>query len=96
MSVLERDQVETKILETIKEFVEEPDAVTLDAKLVDLDIGSLDFVEIAQVLEDEFDIEILGQESSETDGPPPEMLTVSDAINALIERVEKVGALPSA
>jgi acyl carrier protein len=92
MAAIDRDQVEAKIIETLKEFVEEPDMVSPDAKLEDLDIGSLDFVEIAQVLEDEFDIEILGQET-EDGGPPPEMVTVHDAVNALIARVEKVGAL---
>lgn len=92
MAVLDRDQVEAKIIETLKEFVEEPDMVSLDAKLEDLDIGSLDFVEIAQVLEDEFDIEILGQET-EDGSAPPAMVTVHDAVNALVDRVEKVGAL---
>lgn len=92
MAAIDRDQVEAKIIETLKEFVEDPDMVSLDAKLEDLDIGSLDFVEIAQVLEDEFDIEILGQET-EDGGTPPEMVTVNDAVNALVDRVVKVGAL---
>jgi acyl carrier protein len=99
MAVLDRTQVEVKILETIKEFVEDPDAVSRDAKLKDLDIGSLDFVEIAQILEDEYDIEILGQDPDQDSGetaPAAEMVTVNDSINALIERVEKAGALPSA
>src|SRR2546423_15382886 len=98
MAVLDREQLEAKILETIKEFVEDPDAVSLDAKLKDLDIGSLDFVEIAQILEDEYDIEILGQEPDEDSGeaaPAAEMVTVNDSVKALIERVEKAGALPS-
>ena len=97
MPVLDRDQVEAKIMETIKEFVEDPDAVSLDARLEDLDLGSLDFVEIAQVLEDEFDIEILGQDADQAEeaAPPTEMVTVKDSINALIERVEKAGALAS-
>ena len=98
MPAIEREQVEKKILDTIKEFVEEPDAVSLDATLADLDLGSLDFVEIAQILEDEYDIEILGQEpgqdSAESD-PDAQMMTVNDAIKALVERVEEVGALAS-
>src|SRR5256885_10226076 len=92
MPAIDREQAQTKILETIKDIVEEPDMVSLDAKLEDLDIGSLDFVEIAQVLEDEFDIEILGQET-EDGSAPPTMVTVHDAVNALVDRVEKVGAL---
>jgi len=98
MAVLDREQLEAKILETIKEFVEDPDAVSLDAKLEDLDIGSLDFVEIAQILEDEYDIEILGQDPDQDPGesaPAAEMVTVNDSIKALIERVEKAGALAS-
>jgi acyl carrier protein len=98
MPVLDREQVEAKIMETIKEFVEDPDAVSLDARLEDLDLGSLDFVEIAQVLEDEFDIEILGQDPDQDPAEPApaaEMVTVNDSIKALIERVEKAGALAS-
>jgi acyl carrier protein len=98
MPVLDREQVEAKIMETIKEFVEDPDAVSPDAKMVDLDLGSLDFVEIAQVLEDEYDIEILGQDAEEGAGESDagaEMVTVNDAIKALIDRVEKAGGLAS-
>ena len=98
MPVLEREQVEAKIMETIKEFVEDPDAVSPDATMSDLDLGSLDFVEIAQVLEDEFDIEILGQDPDQDTAEPapaPEMVTVNDAVKALIDRVEKAGALAS-
>jgi acyl carrier protein len=98
MAVVDREQVEAKIIETIKEFVEDPDAVSLDAKLADLDLGSLDFVEIAQVLEDEYDIEILGQDEEQGDGESDAgagMVTVNDAMRALVDRVEKAGALTS-
>jgi acyl carrier protein len=94
MPVVDRQQVEAKIMETIKEFVEDPGAVSPDAKLEDLDLGSLDFVEIAQVLEDEFDIEILGQDDEE-ESAIGAMVTVDDAVKALIARVEQAGALTS-
>jgi acyl carrier protein len=94
MPALDRRQLEAKILEIIKDIVEDPDAVSLDAELSDLDIGSLDFVEIAQVLEDTFDIEILGQDA-EQEAAAGAMVTVNDSIDALIERVEKAGALAS-
>jgi acyl carrier protein len=96
MAALERGQVETKILDTIKGFVEDPGAVTREANLEELDIGSLDIVEIAQVLEDEFDIEILGRQPDEARESRPRMATVGDAIDLLIRRIERVGALPSA
>ncbi len=90
MAEFDREQVETKILETTKQFVEDPSAVTRDATLEDLDLGSLDIVEIAQMLEDEFNIEILGQEREE--GPPPQSLTVGDVIDDLLKRIEQAGA----
>jgi acyl carrier protein len=98
MPAIDREQVELKIVDTIKDFVEDPDAVSLDARLEDLDIGSLDFVEIAQVLEDEYDIEILGQDEGRDGGesaPAAQMVTVRDVVNALIEQIEKAGALAS-
>lgn len=91
MGEFDREQVEAKILETTKQFVEDPSAVTRDAQLEDLDIGSLDIVEIAQILEDEFGIEILGQERE--DGPPAHALTVGDVVDDLVKRVEQAGAL---
>jgi acyl carrier protein len=91
MAEFDRERVEAKILETIKEFAADPSAVTLDATLEDLDMGSLDVVEIAQVLEDEFDVEILGQERE--DGPPPQAMTVGDVIEDLAKHVERAGVL---
>jgi acyl carrier protein len=96
MAALERDQVQTRILDEIKGFVEDPDSVTRDAKLDELDIGSLDVVEIAQVLEDEFDIAILGRQPDEVHEARPNMATIGDVIDLLIGRIETVGALPSA
>lgn len=92
MATLDRKQVEAKILETMEELIDDPGLLSRDARLEDLDLGSLDIVEIAQVLEDEFDIEILGQERKQ--GASPEMATVGEAVDALLARIEKIGLLP--
>ena len=91
-TTLDRQAIEAKIYDWFVDLGLERDDVTADARLEDLDLGSLDIVEIAQVLEDEFDIEILGQERKQ--GASPEMATVGEAVDALLARIEKIGLLP--
>lgn len=91
MAGLDRNRVEAKILETMEELVDDPSLLNKDARLEDLELGSLDVVEIAQVLEDEFDIEILGQGAPS--GDAPEMTTVGEAVDALVARIDRAGLL---
>ena len=53
-----REQIEKRVTDALVEFGEEPDAVTLDARFADLDVDSLDLVELAQIVEDEYGIEV--------------------------------------
>jgi len=91
VAAFDREQVEARIFELTREFVEDPDAVSRDAKLEDLDIASLDIVEIAQILEDEFGIELLGQDRE--DGPPAQSLTVGEVTDDLVQRVEQASTV---
>ncbi|HEX8646564.1 MAG TPA: hypothetical protein VF715_06660 [Thermoleophilaceae bacterium] len=91
MAELDRSRVEAKIIETMEELVDDPALLNREARLEELDLGSLDVVEIAQVLEDEFDIEILGKGPAE--GGSPEMKTVGEAVDALVARIERAGLL---
>ena len=52
------EAVESKVIETIASFGPEPDTVTPAATFEELDVDSLDLVELAQVIEDEYGVEI--------------------------------------
>jgi acyl carrier protein len=54
--------VETTVIDTIVGFGPEPGAVTSAATFEELDVDSLDLVELAQVIEDEFGIALKGDD----------------------------------
>lgn len=93
MAAIDREELEAKIMSTLQEFAAE-ETVTREARLEDLDITSLDFIELAQILEDMYDIEILGQERMEE--TPIRPVTVGEAVDALIERVEQAAGVSHA
>ena len=56
------EAVEAKVIETIASFGPEVDQVTRGATFEALDVDSLDLVELAQVIEDEFGIALKGDD----------------------------------
>jgi acyl carrier protein len=52
------DGIEERVLEILAELGPERDELTPEASLEELEIDSLDLVEMAQVVEEEFEIEI--------------------------------------
>ena len=73
------EQIETRVRDAISTFGPEPDEVTRDATFEALDIDSLDLVELAQVIEDEYGIEV-------TDTDMDKITTVQDAVDVVTER----------
>src|SRR4029450_2517410 len=57
MTTATKDQVSERVVSALVEFGEEPENVKPDSRFEDLDIDSLDLVELAQVIEDEHGIE---------------------------------------
>jgi acyl carrier protein len=55
------DRVEQVIFDGLAEVGAERDAINRDASFEDLDVDSLDLVEIAQIIEDEFGVELEGE-----------------------------------
>ena len=53
-----REQIEARVFEALEEFGAEPDQISADAEFEALDIDSLDLVELGQILEEEYGIEI--------------------------------------
>lgn len=74
-------QVEEVIFETLAELGPELEDITREATLEALDIDSLDLVEVAQVIEEEFGVSITTDDAER-------LRTVGDAIDLVYERVQ--------
>jgi acyl carrier protein len=73
------EAVEAKVIETIASFGPEVDTVTLSATFEALDVDSLDLVELAQVIEDEFGIALKGDDVKD-------IKTVGEAVDLVVSR----------
>jgi acyl carrier protein len=79
MTTATKDQVTERVIAALVEFGEEPENVKLDSRFEDMDIDSLDLVELAQVIEDEYKIEI-------TDAEMEKIETVQDVVEFVSAR----------
>ena len=79
MTTATKDQVQERVISALVEFGEEPENVKPDSPFEDLDIDSLDLVELAQVIEDEYKIEV-------TDADMDKIATVQDVVDFVAER----------
>jgi acyl carrier protein len=71
--------VEAKVIETIVSFGPEAGDVTPGSTFEELDVDSLDLVELAQVIEDEFGIALKGDDVKD-------IKTVGEAIDLVVSR----------
>ena len=74
-----KDQITARVTEAPVEFGESADNITPEAKFEDLDVDSLDLVELAQIVEDEYGVEI-------TDQDMDKLKTVGDVIDLIAAR----------
>ena len=79
MTTATKDQVQERVISALVEFGEEPENVKPESRFEDLDIDSLDLVELGQVVEDEYGIEI-------TDADMDKIQTVQDVIDFVAAR----------
>ena len=79
MATATKDQVQERVISALVEFGEEPEHVKPDSRFEDLDIDSLDLVELAQVIEDEYGIEV-------NDADMDKIATVQDVVDFVAER----------
>ena len=75
------DKVEKVIFDGLVELGTERDALSREASLEDLDIDSLDLVELAQVVEDEYGVVLKGEDMKD-------LKTVGDSIDLIVSRAE--------
>ena len=78
-STVTAEQIESRVRDAISTFGPEPDEVTRDATFEGLDIDSLDLVELAQIVEDEYGVEL-------ADSDLDKLETVGDAIDLIAAR----------
>lgn len=74
-----QEAVEEKVVETIAGFGPDREQVTREATFDALDVDSLDLVELAQVVEDDFGIALKGDDVKD-------IKTVGEAIDLVVSR----------
>ena len=73
-------QIEQTIYTALEQFGADPSALRRDASLEELDVDSLDLVELAQVIEDEYKVEVASQDVQN-------VKTVGDVIDLVASRL---------
>ncbi len=79
MPAVTTQQVETRVVETLASFGPDESLITREATFEELDIDSLDLVELAQVVEDEYGVVLKGEDMKQ-------LKTVGDAIDLIVQR----------
>ncbi|HEY6775807.1 MAG TPA: acyl carrier protein [Thermoleophilaceae bacterium] len=57
-----RQEIEQRVYKALEEFGAEPDQITGDAEFESLDVDSLDLVELAQIVEEEYGVQLKGED----------------------------------
>ena len=81
MATITAEQVEGRVVETLASFGPDADQIRRDSTFEELDIDSLDLVELAQVVEDDYGVVLKGEDMKE-------LKTVGDAIDLIVSRAE--------
>ena len=79
MPAVTNEQVEARVIETLASFGPDADQITLTSTFEELDIDSLDLVELAQIVEDEYGVVLKGEDMKQ-------LKTVGDAIDMIVAR----------
>ena len=73
--------VESTVIENLVSFGADPDVVSREATLEDIDIDSLDLVELTQVVEETYGIDLEGSDFKQ-------IKTVGDVVDLVVDRVQ--------
>ena len=73
------EAVEKVIFDALPQFGVDEDAITRDATFEDLDVDSLDLAELSQIIEDEFGVQLKGDDVGK-------IKTVGDAVDLVVSR----------
>ena len=75
-----KSEIHARVAAALEEFGAEPGAITPDATFEALDVDSLDLVELAQIVQEEYGVELKGEDM-------PGLKTVDDAVSLIASRV---------
>jgi acyl carrier protein len=73
--------IEATIIENLVSFGADPDDVTRDATLEAIDVDSLDLVELTQVIEETYDVDLEGADFKS-------IATVGDVVDLVVGRIQ--------
>ena len=76
-----REAIQTRVFRALEEFGADPDALAPGATFEALDVDSLDLVELGQIVQEEYGVEIKGEDM-------PGLKTVDDAVSLIESRVQ--------
>lgn len=79
MATVTTDAVEAKFAEALKEMGSDPAQFSREATFEDLDVDSLDLVELAQVAEDEWGVQLGGDDVKD-------LKTIGEVIDLVVAR----------
>jgi acyl carrier protein len=79
MSTVTTQQVEARVIEALASFGPDASQITREATFEELDVDSLDLVELAQIVEDEYGVVLKGEDMKE-------LKTVGAAIDLIAAR----------
>jgi acyl carrier protein len=79
MAEVSTEQVESRVVEALASFGPDPGQIRRDSTFEALDIDSLDLVELAQIVEDEYGVVLKGEDMKE-------LKTVGDAIDLIVAK----------
>ena len=57
-----RQEIEQRVFQALEEFGAEPDQIGPDAEFEAMDVDSLDLVELAQIVEDDYGVQLKGED----------------------------------
>jgi acyl carrier protein len=74
-----KPQIADRVMDALVEFGEERENLSPQARFADLDVDSLDLVELAQIIEDEYEIEVADSDLDKVE-------TIDDVVALVFER----------
>ncbi len=78
-TTITREAIQTRVAEALEEFGAEPSEITPDATFEALDVDSLDLVELGQIVQEDYGVELKGEDM-------PKLKTVGNAVDLIAER----------
>ena len=81
MATITMEQVEARVIDALASFGPDKSQISRSSTFEELDIDSLDLVELAQVVEDDYGVVLKGEDMKE-------LKTVGDAIDLIVSRAE--------